>query len=134
MLRHRTPPLPAPRGRKQICASLRDPEPVAPSRIRLWSPAHMLLFDRIRGSHFVHSLAAFKPCLAFVSSELERIHNYKGENCLHADWLGYLTPALDCSTAFSATCALPKARKSQQDGPRALHRLSGSCGSSNLDT
>lgn len=65
----------------------------------------MLLFDRLRGSHFIHSLAAFKPCLAFVSSELERIHNYKGENCLHADWLGYLTLALDCRIAFSVTCA-----------------------------
>lgn len=85
--------------------SLRDTESAAPSRIRLWSPAHMLLFDRLRGSHFIHSLAAFKPCLAFVSSELERIHNYKGENCLHADWLGYLTLALDCRKAFSVTCA-----------------------------
>lgn len=94
----------------------------------------MLLFDRLRGSHFIHSLAAFKPCLAFVSSELERIHNYKGENCLHADWLGYLTLALDCRKAFCYLCRpLPKARKSQQDGPRTLHWLSRSCVSLNLD-
>lgn len=92
MLQHRAPPPPPPSGGSRAARLPWGHITRAPSRTGFWSPAHVVLFDRLRESRFAKSASNIVPPLTV-------------ESYPHADWLGYPTSALDCKMAASVTSA-----------------------------